>query len=64
MADARADHPERLLDASGLRLATTEDAGAIARIYNQGIADRIATFETDLQSEAMVAARLRDLTPR
>ena len=28
------------------RLATTADASAIARIYNQGIADRTATFET------------------
>src|SRR5579862_3925990 len=28
------------------RPATPEDAGAIARIYNQGIEDRIATFET------------------
>jgi phosphinothricin acetyltransferase len=28
------------------RLATTADAEAIAEIYNQGIADRIATFET------------------
>ena len=28
------------------RLATKADAEAIARIYNQGIEDRIATFET------------------
>jgi len=28
------------------RPATLEDAAAIARIYNQGIEDRIATFET------------------
>ena len=28
------------------RPATPEDAAAIARIYNQGIEDRIATFET------------------
>ena len=27
------------------RLATTADAAAIAEIYNQGIADRVATFE-------------------
>jgi L-amino acid N-acyltransferase YncA len=33
-----------------LRLATTEDAAAIATIYNQGIEDRIATFETRLRS--------------
>jgi L-amino acid N-acyltransferase YncA len=29
-----------------MRRATPADAGAIARIYNQGIEDRIATFET------------------
>jgi phosphinothricin acetyltransferase len=28
------------------RAATPEDAPAIARIYNEGIADRVATFET------------------
>src|SRR5574337_1158607 len=28
------------------RLATPEDATAIARIYNQGMEDRVATFET------------------
>jgi phosphinothricin acetyltransferase len=32
------------------RLATTADAAAIAEIYNQGIADRIATFETRLRT--------------
>ena len=33
-----------------LRLATTKDATAIATIYNQGIEDRVATFETRLRS--------------
>ena len=32
------------------RGAVLEDAAAIARIYNQGIEDRIATFETELRS--------------
>ena len=32
-----------------VRAATLEDAEAIAEIYNQGIADRIATFETELR---------------
>lgn len=32
------------------RTATPADAGAIAHIYNQGIEDRIATFETRLRS--------------
>jgi phosphinothricin acetyltransferase len=30
-----------------LRLARAHDAEAIARIYNEGIADRVATFETE-----------------
>jgi L-amino acid N-acyltransferase YncA len=29
-----------------VRLATVADAGSIARIYNEGIEDRVATFET------------------
>ncbi len=33
------------------RTATPSDAAAIARIYNQGIEDRVATFETRLRSE-------------
>lgn len=38
------------------RIATIEDADAIARIYNEGIADRIATFETEPRTAAMIAA--------
>lgn len=34
------------------RPATPADAAVIAAIYNQGIADRIATFETQPRSEA------------
>lgn len=34
------------------RLATREDAGRIAQIYNEGIEDRVATFETRLRTEA------------
>jgi len=33
-----------------VRTATLDDAVAIARIYNQGIEDRTATFETSLRS--------------
>ncbi|HMM41771.1 MAG TPA: arsinothricin resistance N-acetyltransferase ArsN1 [Thermomicrobiales bacterium] len=33
-----------------IREATTADAEAIARIYNQGIAGRMATFETTLRT--------------
>jgi phosphinothricin acetyltransferase len=38
------------------RLATLADSGAIARIYNEGIQDRIATFETEPRSSDDVAA--------
>ncbi len=38
------------------RIATTDDAAAMARIYNDGIADRIATFETKPRTEADVCA--------
>jgi phosphinothricin acetyltransferase len=38
------------------RSARIEDAEAIARIYNEGIADRIATFETEPRTAAQIAA--------
>lgn len=38
------------------RNATPDDADAIARIYNEGIEDRIATFETRPRSEEEVRA--------
>jgi L-amino acid N-acyltransferase YncA len=44
-----------------VRPATPADAAAIARIYNQGIQDRIATFETEPRTtadiEQLLAAR-------
>ncbi len=42
------------------RLATPADAAAIAAIYNDGIADRIATFETELRTPEQLAAQLAD----
>ncbi|MEO8393917.1 MAG: arsinothricin resistance N-acetyltransferase ArsN1 family A [Chloroflexota bacterium] len=42
------------------RLAAPEDAPAITAIYNQGIEDRIATFETRPRSEADVRAWFED----
>jgi L-amino acid N-acyltransferase YncA len=33
------------------RAAVADDAAAIARIYNEGIADRIATFDTEPRTE-------------
>jgi L-amino acid N-acyltransferase YncA len=38
------------------RPATLADSPAIARIYNEGIEDRVATFETDLRAPDDVAA--------
>ena len=35
-----------------IRQATGDDAGAICRIYNQGIEDRVATLETELRTPA------------
>jgi phosphinothricin acetyltransferase len=37
-------------------MAVVADAPAIAEIYNEGIADRVATFETRTRSAAEVAA--------
>ena len=42
------------------RRATPDDAAAIAAIYNEGIADRIATFETEPRSAAQIATQLRE----
>ena len=38
------------------RSAKVEDAAAIARVYNEGIADRVATFETRFRSPEEVRA--------
>jgi len=38
------------------RLATPKDSPAIARIYNEGIEDRVATFETRLRTEEDIRA--------
>jgi L-amino acid N-acyltransferase YncA len=45
---------------TGTRLATAADAAAIAAIYNEGIADRIATFETEPRTPERIAAQLAD----
>ena len=42
------------------RLATVDDAAAIAAIYNEGIADRIATFETEPRTPEQIAKQLLD----
>jgi phosphinothricin acetyltransferase len=46
------------------RLATPADAAAIAAIYNEGIADRIATFETEPRTAEDIAARLAAMGDR
>src|SRR5437764_8653785 len=51
-------------DVMHVRLATGEDAAAIARIYNEGIADRLATFETRLRSEGEIAETLAQRATR
>src|SRR5215213_559020 len=48
------------------RLAAADDAAAIARIHNQGIAERIATFATAPREPEQVAKQLAqkgDLLP-
>ncbi len=45
------------------RPAQLDDAAAIARIYNQGIEDRVATFETQLRTAEDVAKWFDGLHP-
>jgi L-amino acid N-acyltransferase YncA len=47
-----------MVETTGLRMraATTGDASVIAAIYNEGIADRIATFETEPRTPAEIGA--------
>jgi phosphinothricin acetyltransferase len=42
------------------RLATPADAATITAIYNEGIADRVATFETEARTVAQIAQQLAD----
>ena len=46
-----------------IRNATAGDVAAIARIYNEGIEDRVATLETTLRSPEERAAWLANRTP-
>lgn len=43
-----------------VRLATPSDSDGIARIYNQGIEERLATFETEPRTPAQIEAQLVD----
>jgi phosphinothricin acetyltransferase len=49
---------------NSVRPATLADAAAIARIYNQGIEDRIATFETEPRSAADIERVLTERAGR
>lgn len=44
-----------------IRAARVSDAEAIAVIYNQGIEDRGATFETELRTAADIESKLADI---
>jgi L-amino acid N-acyltransferase YncA len=46
-----------------IRAAAASDAAAVARIYNEGIAERLATFETRSRTAAEVAAWLEQGLP-
>ena len=46
-----------------VRKATPNDAAAIAIIYNQGIEDRVATFETNFRTAEDVQIWLDDVHP-
>jgi L-amino acid N-acyltransferase YncA len=43
-----------------VRPARPEDAAAVARIYNEGIEDRVATFETEPRGPEDMAVRIGD----
>lgn len=46
-----------------VRRAHLEDCAAIAAIYNQGIEDRLATFETELRTSVGIVALLAERLP-
>lgn len=48
---------------STVRYATIDDSDAIAHIYNESIADRIATFETEPRTSRMIAAWFDGMHP-
>ena len=59
----RALEPQKT-DGIQIRSATLEDAAAIAEIYNQGIEDRVATYETKPRSAEDQQAWLRSIAGR
>jgi len=57
---SRAPAIAAVADGITTRLATAADAPAIAAIYNEGIADRIATFETAPRTATQIATLLSE----
>ena len=51
------------MDDFSIRPATADDAAAVAAIYNEGIEDRLATFETRPREPGVVASWLDDGLP-
>ena len=49
---------------TGARVANVEDARAIARIYDEGIVDRLATFETEPRTADDITRGLRERAQR
>ncbi|MGH2600643.1 MAG: arsinothricin resistance N-acetyltransferase ArsN1 family A [Dehalococcoidia bacterium] len=49
-----------MADHQSVRPATTADAAAITTIYNEGIEDRIATFETEPRTAEQITAQLAE----
>jgi L-amino acid N-acyltransferase YncA len=60
LAERRAELIEGESLSEGVRVARPSDATAIAQIYNEGIAERIATFETEPRAPEQIEVRLRD----
>ena len=56
------EHPS--VDGVHIRTATVDDAAAIAEIYNQGIEDRAATYETKRRSAEDQRAWLQTIADR
>ncbi len=63
MQDSTPGRPPAAGGAAFARPATAADASRIAAIYNEGIEDRLATFETRLRSAAEVGAWLDGIHP-
>ena len=57
-------HERPNVDDIQVRIATLEDAAAIAEIYNQGIEDRVATYETNRRSAENQQAWLQSIAGR